>query len=426
MPIKGLTFYDVEVEQKKELDYKIQTAVAMLAEAFAVCKHRASLGFSGGKDSTVLWHLIRTHFPEQLHRLAVIYGNTGVEYPECVSFARRLAKEWGGENFYEAKPARTKVPGLKYAAQREVLDMLISTGRVQEVLKVDGKLRTTAALEKACPPEMWKRFEQEGKVWPAGTRQGYWWCVDQYGWPLLGKSASKLEARRINIDCFLQFSATKSTDSKLAAYYGLLRKVKFSAGCCKHLKKDPSKKLQKELGVDMVFLGLMASESRRRLLNFVTNGYLYQMTHDKVGSDPVYTCNPLSIWTDDDIWAYIHRFNVPYAELYDMGWTDKSGTHHKIKRNGCIGCATDLLFPNNHMSMMRRTHPRLWEIFMRKGMAAEIQKIQLAKRNGQATLYDVYEAEELMDIRPCIFDRIDKLVLDDETGEESLAFDPEM
>lgn len=421
-----MSFRDLEKEQAKGLDYKINVAVNEAAKAFKVCKHRPAIAFSGGKDSTVLWHLIRQHFPEQSGKIAIIYGNTGVEYPECVRFARRMATEWGQGRFYETTPARTVAPGLKYAAQREVLEYLVSSGQVQKVLKDDGKLRTTGALEKACPPDMWRRFEQEGKVWPAGTRQGYWWCVDQYGWPLLGKAASKLTARRINIDCFLRFSATASTDKKLAAYYDLLRQVKFSAGCCDHLKKKPNRKLQKELGVDVLFLGMMAAESRRRKMNFVTNGYMYRMTHDKIGDDPVYSCNPISIWTDDDIWAYIRKYNVPYASLYDAGWTDGQGVRHTIKRNGCIGCATDLLFPNNHMATMRRTHPRLWDIFMRRGMAAEIQKLQLARRNGQTNLFDVYDAEDLLDIRPCIFDRVDRLVLEDDTlrGEE-LMFDPE-
>ena len=426
-----ISFRDLEKEQARDLDYKIGKAVDAVKEALAVCRHRPALAFSGGKDSTVLWHLIRTHFPTEAERMAVIYGNTGVEYPECVRFSRRMAREWGCGNFHEATPAKTGRPGLKYAAQQEVLQHLIDAGRVQEVLKDDGKLKTTGTLEAACPPEMMERFEREGLTWPAGRRKSYWWCVDQYGWPLLGKARSKLKARRINIDCFLRFSKSESEDPKLLKYYELLKQVKFSQACCDILKKEPSERVQAELDVDVIFKGLMAAESRPRQMNFVTRGYLFKSSRPHLGGDPFWHCNPISIWTDDDIWAYIRRFNVPYSKLYDMGWTDREGKYHKIKRNGCIGCGTDLLYPNNHMSMLRRTHPKQWEIFMRRGMAAEIQKIQLAIRDRQLSLFDVYDAKDLLDIRPCIFDRVDQMVLDDDTlRTENLGhgefYDPEI
>lgn len=421
-----ISYKDLEKEQAQDLSYKLKTFDEAVSSAFKVCRHRAAIAFSGGKDSTVLWHRILNKFPEEAAKLVIIYGNTGVEYPECVKFARRMAKEWANGNFYEATPGKTETEGLKYAAQRQILEYLIATGRVHEVLKDDGKLKSTAALEAACPPEMRKLFEQEGLVWPAETKKGYWWCVDQYGWPLLGKAKSQLKARRINVDCFLQFSESQSTKAKTLAYYNFLRQVKFSQACCDILKKEPSELLQAELDIDVIFKGLMAAESRPRKKNFTTRGYLFKSQRDHLGSDPFWHCNPLSIWTDDDIWAYIKRFNVPYSSLYDMGWTDKNGVYHKIKRNGCIGCGTDILYPNNHMAMLRRTHPKQWNVFMRRGMAAEIQKLQLAIRNRQLSLFDVYDAEDLLDIRPCIFDRIDRLILEDDIAlNEEMIFDPE-
>lgn len=74
-----MTYKDLEVEQNKELGYKESKAIEIISSALAVCKHRPAIAFSGGKDSTVLWHIIRTHFPEWNGRIAIIYGNTGVE-----------------------------------------------------------------------------------------------------------------------------------------------------------------------------------------------------------------------------------------------------------------------------------------------------------------------------------------------------------
>lgn len=421
-----ISYNDLQIEQSRNLDYKIDKAVEAIRSALSVCKHRPTIAFSGGKDSTVLWHLILTYFPEWANRFVIIYGNTGVEYPECLKFARQLDKEWGKGNFYEATPGKTEREGLKYKAQQEVLQYLINQGRVEEVLKDDGKLKSTATLENACPNHLREKFERERLIWPEGTTKNYWWCVDQYGWPLLGKAASKLKARRINIDCFLHFSESQSEDPKLLSYYALLKQVKFSHACCDILKKEPSERLQVELDVDVIFKGLMASESRTRQTNFVTRGYLFKSHRDHLGKDPFWHCNPISIWTDDDIWLYIKRFNVPYPTLYNMGFTDSEGKYHKIKRNGCIGCGTDLLYPNNHMAMLRRTHPKHWETFMRKGLAEQIRNIQIAKRKGQYSLFDMFDARDLIEERPCIFDRIDKLVMMDDTWEDAVhAFDPD-
>lgn len=42
----------------------------------------------------------------------------------------------------------------------------------------------------------------------------------------------------------------------------------------------------------------------------------------------VFVLNPIIDWTTDEVWEFIHRYNVPYCELYDQGFT----------RLGCIGC----------------------------------------------------------------------------------------
>lgn len=421
-----INYNDLAIEQSKDLDYKINAACGAIKTALSRCKHRSAIAFSGGKDSTVLWHLIRSNFPAYAGRIVIIFGNTGVEYPESLSFARQIGKEWGCGNFYEATPLKTEAPSYKYAAQQKILQYLISTGTVESVLKPDGKLKSTATLEAACPKHLHDEFVRDKLIFRAGTPKSYFWCVDQYGWPLLGKAFSRLKAHRINIDCFLRFSESQSDNPKTLAYYETLREVKISQACCDFLKKEPSEKLQAELDVDVIFKGLMAAESRTRQTNFLTRGYLFESSRPHLGNDPFWHCNPLSIWTDDDIWAYIKRFKVPYSSLYDMGFVDDAGNYRRIKRNGCIGCGTDLLYPNNHMAMLRRTHPKAWEVFMRRGMADELRKLQLVKRNGQVTLFDAFDSKFLIEQRPCIFDRIDRLKLYDDTmTEDEIEIDPD-
>lgn len=38
--------------------------------------------------------------------------------------------------------------------------------------------------------------------------------------------------------------------------------------------------------------------------------------------------NPIYDWTTDEVWEFIHRFDIPYCKLYDEGF----------QRLGCIGC----------------------------------------------------------------------------------------
>lgn len=423
-----MKYNDLNEEQNRPLDYKINRAVEAIREGFRVCRHTPAMAFSGGKDSTVLWDLIRRYFPQEEKCLHIIYGNTGVEYPESLAFARKLGADWGGERFHEVRPLKTEKDGLKYEAQCEVLRYLDQQGRLSEILKPDGKLKRTDILEEKCPPEMWEDFRQRHLIWKAGTMKSYFWCADQYGWPLLGKSYSKLKAHRINIDCFLKFSESKSEKPELAAYYDMLRRVKISQACCDILKKEPSECMQVQLDVDVIFKGLMAAESRTRKTNFCSRGYLFESHRDHLPEgDSFWHCNPISIWTDDDIWDYIHRFDVPYSPLYDMGWEDENGEYHKIPRNGCMACGTDLLYPNNHLATLRRTHPTAWKAFMKSGLAAEMRNLQQAKRGGQMSVMDfIGDANYLVDTRPCAFDRIDRLVLEDLAKDSGAAeYDPE-
>lgn len=115
-----MSYSDIMAEFKKPLDYKIDKACEAISAAFKVSRHTAAVAFSGGKDSTVLWHIIRTNYPDK--SIEIIFGNTGVEYPESLKFARRLGVEWGGGHFHETKLQRTEEEGLKYAAQCEVLE----------------------------------------------------------------------------------------------------------------------------------------------------------------------------------------------------------------------------------------------------------------------------------------------------------------
>lgn len=62
---------------------------------------KAVVAFSGGKDSALVLYLVRQLDPT----VAVIFNNTGVEYPETVRYVHELATTWD-LNLIETKPKK--------------------------------------------------------------------------------------------------------------------------------------------------------------------------------------------------------------------------------------------------------------------------------------------------------------------------------
>lgn len=329
---ESLYSYDqMRAWQQEDLDFKIAWARERIVRALGELDN-PSLAFSAGKDSTVLLHLLREYKDDIL----VIYGNTTIEFPECVRFARRLREDWK-LNYHEARPDVT-----------------------------------------------------------------FWWVVENYGWPLLGKTYGVGGVAHKTSRA--QFFDDLAARGELTGQYAIQAEVPISSACCTFLKERPSQRLQKKLGVDGVFLGIMASESRQRMFNFLRYGEWYYPKSQKV-----WKSHPLAIWTDEDIWAYIRRFDVPYASLYDMGYRDEvTGDWICHKRNGCMFCGMDLKYRNNHLSIMRRTHPKAWEVLMRrKGLGQVLLQLRWALDDHQLDMFEqTMGVNEYLDQFPCAFDRV--------------------
>lgn len=61
------------------------------------------------------------------------------------------------------------------------------------------------------------------------------------------------------------------------------------------------------------------------------------------------------------------------------------------------------------------------------GMGEEIIKLQREKRGGQMSVFDyIADTDYLIKNRPCVFDRIDKLVMEEvKQDEEMMIYDSE-
>ena len=192
-------YADLQKMQAWSLKEKEEYAHSVIERALTETSLQ-SCAFSAGKDSTVLLHMLLQH-KKNIH---VIWGNTTIEFPESIQFAKFLAKDWR-LNFYEVRP---------------------------EV--------------------------------------SFWWVVNHYGWPLMGKTfgvggVAHKSSREQFFDDLLQ-------QGKLTGAYKIQAEVPISSACCTFLKERPSVKLQKQIGIDCVFLGILAHESRRRMFNYLEYG----------------------------------------------------------------------------------------------------------------------------------------------------------
>lgn len=414
-------FKEVTELQKLPLDDKIQIAVRVLKQAFSLCRHTPAIAFSGGKDSEVVADLIERFCSEEFERTHCIFGNTGIEFPESLRYAREYGKAHFGERFHETELSRLQEDELRYDFARQIVDELEDEGSLDEILKPDGKLKGQKALVEAAKKRGYKL--DNSRLFKKGHVKNFAYCVEQYGAPLLGKSASRLDAHRINIECFLKYSQSDSSKEELREYYDILRECKFSQHCCKLLKKEPSERLQAELDVDMIFKGLMASESRSRLTSFATRGHIFASHRDHITDGAFYHVNPLGLWTDDDIWEYIRKYSLEYSPLYDITYTAADGSTQHIKRNGCIMCGTDIQYKDNHLSILRQTHPKAWRSCMEHfGYREELYKLFRLKKNvnifdsladegtSSRMIEKFGDVSALLDVRPCAFDEYGELV----------------
>jgi len=80
--------------QALPLEVKIMKSKARIEEWYRYYCKQVYVSFSGGKDSTVLLHLVRTLYPD----VVAVYSDTGLEFPEIRNFVKET------ENVVWVKP----------------------------------------------------------------------------------------------------------------------------------------------------------------------------------------------------------------------------------------------------------------------------------------------------------------------------------
>ena len=283
------------------------------------------VSFSGGKDSTVLLHIVREMYPD----VEAVFVNTGLEYPEIQKFVRSIKDG-------------------KYECFNSYVDIVRPEMRFDEVLKTHGY------------PVVSKEVSDTVYGARHGGGSGKWKST----------RLQKLRGERLDKDG----NKSKYNCEK----WGFLLDAPFeiSDKCCGVMKKTPMKRYSKETGRKPI-LGTMAEESRLRYQKWLQHGCNAFETKDPKSQ-------PMSFWTEQDVLHYIKKFNVPYASVYgDIVPTSKDEqiegqltafdvlndyetTQLKTtgaSRTGCIFCmfGCHLEKEPNRFQRLKETHPRQYE-----------------------------------------------------------------
>ena len=88
---------DLKAMQAWDLNRKIQVTQTRIIEWYVKNQGKVYVSFSGGKDSTVLLHLVRSMYPE----VPAVFIDTGLEYPEVRQFVKET------ENTIIIRPKKT-------------------------------------------------------------------------------------------------------------------------------------------------------------------------------------------------------------------------------------------------------------------------------------------------------------------------------
>jgi 3'-phosphoadenosine 5'-phosphosulfate sulfotransferase (PAPS reductase)/FAD synthetase len=178
--------------------------------------------------------------------------------------------------------------------------------------------------------------------------------IEKYGFPLISKEQSQYirQAKHTNSEKLRNIRLHGSINGigKIAERWKFLIDAPFdvSEKCCTLLKKKPFEKFQKQTGLYPV-IGTMAGESRLRFQKWLKYGCNSFETN-------MIASYPLSIWTENDVWTYIRKFNLPYSPIYDMG----------IKRTGCMVCSFGChIKGDRRFYFLKENRPKIYEYFMK-------------------------------------------------------------
>lgn len=204
------THKDLKQYQAMPMEAKVTHAMNRINDWYDHYNGKVYISFSGGKDSTVLKHIVDSMYGDEI---PAVFCNTGLEYPESVDFVKRVRDG--------------KVKGL--SSNVEIIRPELSFKQV---------------LDKAGYPIISK--EQSG-----------------YLYDVRHTNSEAVKAKRLDLSS--QFSVAEKYRFLIDAPFEISNK------CCELIKKKPMNKYAKETGRNPM-VGLLAIESRLRTNKWLKTG----------------------------------------------------------------------------------------------------------------------------------------------------------
>jgi 3'-phosphoadenosine 5'-phosphosulfate sulfotransferase (PAPS reductase)/FAD synthetase len=295
--------YDLAQMQSLPLSAKIIMTQQRIKSWYEYWGGQVYVSFSGGKDSTVLKHIVDSMYSD----VPSLFVNTGLEYPEIQKFVKDIKDgKWDCFN----------------------LDVEI----------VRPEMRFDEVLKKYGYPVLSKELSLYIRQCQHPTETN--------------KTTRRLRLEGIKSD------GTKVSKGKISEKWKYLVEAPFyiSEKCCDVMKKRPAKIFTNQTD-RKPFIGTMASESRLRYQKWLQHG-----CNSFEKNNP--SSQPLSFWTEQDILQYIKQFDVPYCSVY--GEIVSDGDKLKVTgcdRTGCMFCmfGCHLEKEPNRFQRLKETHPRQYE-----------------------------------------------------------------
>lgn len=269
------------------------------------------VSFSGGKDSTVLHHLVKEVEMQMFGEIKIprVFSDTGLEYPELKESVNELKKEIG--------------------------DLMVILRPTKSFLQV----------------------------------------VNEYGYPVISKVNSRMISDLQNVtwrnktsrDLYITGINGKGQKSpcKLPKKWHYLQNADFKANhrCCYYMKKAPFYNYEK-LTDRKPFVGVMATESHMRMKSYLQHG-CNAFNMSKAQS------RPMGFWTEQDVLEYIKTNNIKIPSVYGDIIVNENGEYVTtgVRRTGCVFCAFGVhLEPSpNRFEQMKETHPKLYDYCIKGG-----------------------------------------------------------
>lgn len=313
------TIDDLRQKQALPLDAKISMSKARIREWYNHFDGEVYVSFSGGKDSTVLAHLVHDLYPE----VPLVFSNTGLEFPEIQMFARKM-----GAVFVR--------PKMMFSEVISKFGYPIISKEVSRHIYYGRKIVNNGS---ACFKSALSRRER-----------------------LFGRHIAKNGEKSI-------YNAEK--------WLPLCNETQFLIAdhCCTVMKKNPVNAYQHKTK-QYPYLGTLAEESVLRTSAWLKHGCNAFDNKKK-------TSQPMSFWTEQDILHYIKENGLGIASVYgeivgvdDQGFEYEPlpGIDCKLKcsgcqRTGCVYCGfgAHLEKGETRFQKLAKTHPKQYEYCMRGG-----------------------------------------------------------